>query len=152
MSLRRKSMVKRSATKPSQEVADSNCSPVKKRPSTTKRNSQAGTVRFSVGDCAIDAFLNCSEGLQPIPAPDDGDSATQDSTTQKVEEAKQQLGKLECEIISALFPQTGSPESFDSLALRLGMSIKEVREVADNALRGLRGTKGQTPRPSSVWN
>jgi DNA-directed RNA polymerase sigma subunit (sigma70/sigma32) len=71
---------------------------------------------------------------------------------QKVEEAKQSLGNLECEVISALFPATGSPQSFEEVAARLGMTIPEVKEIADNALRGLRGPKQQSGRMSTVWN
>jgi hypothetical protein len=71
---------------------------------------------------------------------------------ERVAEAKQRLGGLENEVISALFPNTGFPESFESIAARLGMTIKEVQEVADNALRGLRGVKGSPPRISSAWN
>jgi len=103
----------------------------------------------SLIDSNLDQFLDPSSIAPPPPANASEDA---ESAFQKVEEAKQRLGNLECEIISALFPSSGEPESFESLALRLGMSIKEVREVADNALRGLRGTKGCPPRPSSVWN
>ncbi len=73
------------------------------------------------------------------------------STARKVEEAKESLGSLESEVISALFPESGMPESFDEVAARLGMSPLEVKEIADNALRGLRGPK-RTPRTSSAWN
>jgi hypothetical protein len=55
-------------------------------------------------------------------------------------------------VISALFPTHGSPESIESIAIRLGMSPQEVRDLADSALRGLRGSKTSSPRPSSVWN
>jgi len=77
---------------------------------------------------------------------------TKQATAQRVEEAKEALGKLECEIVTALFPPTGLPESLEDVATRLGMTVKEVRDVADNALRGLRGTKSSRPRLSSVWN
>jgi DNA-directed RNA polymerase sigma subunit (sigma70/sigma32) len=75
-----------------------------------------------------------------------------EETCERVDEAKEGLGKLECEIISALFPQSGSPEPLEKIAERLGMTVKEVREVADNALRGLRGTKSSRHRLSTVWN
>jgi hypothetical protein len=71
---------------------------------------------------------------------------------QRVEEAKEALGKLECEIVSALFPASGMPATVEEVAQRLGMTVKEVRDVADNALRGLRGTKSSRPRLSTVWN
>ena len=78
--------------------------------------------------------------------------ANENGTKEKVEQAKRSLGDLECEVISALFPASGEPESMESIAIRLGMSIQEVRGVADSALRGLRGSKHPLPRPSSVWN
>jgi DNA-directed RNA polymerase sigma subunit (sigma70/sigma32) len=71
---------------------------------------------------------------------------------ERVEEAKEALGRLENEIISSLFPATGLPQSMEEIANRLGMTLKEVKEVADNALRGLRGTKSSRPRLSTVWN
>jgi hypothetical protein len=124
-------------------VGQSAASPLKRVAKPTKR------IALSLADANLDQFLDPSA----IVTPPLGNAAEEAETAfQKVEEAKQRLRNLECEIISALFPSTGDPESFESLAVRLGMSIKEVREVADNALRGLRGTKGSPPRPSSVWN
>jgi hypothetical protein len=71
----------------------------------------------------------------------------------KVDGAIKNLGKLEAEIIAALFPALGaSPESMESLAARLGMSLAEVQAIADSALRGLRGTRGGGSRISTVWN
>jgi DNA-directed RNA polymerase sigma subunit (sigma70/sigma32) len=75
------------------------------------------------------------------------------STQEKVECALQGLGKLESEVIGALFPTDGScPEPFESVATRLGMTIEEVKGIADNALRGLRGTRSAANRISTVWN
>ena len=76
----------------------------------------------------------------------------EEAAAERIEEAKEALGKLEGEIISALFPTVGLPESLEVIASRLGMTVKEVRDVADNALRGLRGTKSSRPRLSTVWN
>ena len=95
------------------------------------------------------------EELLEIKPPCIRDATTLDTgqaTAQRVDEAKEALGKLECEIVTALFPPTGLPESLEQVATRLGMTVKEVRDVADNALRGLRGTKSSRPRLSSVWN
>jgi hypothetical protein len=71
---------------------------------------------------------------------------------ERVEEAKEALGRLENEIICSLFPSTGLPQSMEEIASRLGMTLKEVQEIADNALRGLRGTRSSRPRLSTVWN
>jgi DNA-directed RNA polymerase sigma subunit (sigma70/sigma32) len=63
------------------------------------------------------------------------------------------LGSLESAVISAIFPSDGSaPQSFEQVAAKLGMTVDEVKGLADNALRGLRGSKSLTPRLSTVWN
>jgi hypothetical protein len=77
---------------------------------------------------------------------------TEEETSERVERAKENLGRLESEIIEALFPAHGTPEPLDEIAKRLGMTVKEVREVSDNALRGLRGTNSARRRLSTVWN
>lgn len=141
MRLRRKSMIKSSTEKLPQDVVALSPSPLK------NQNKRIKPVRYSTSDPALEGFLNAA-----IIEPQDPPPQNEDSALQRVEEAKQGLGQLECEIISSLFPPSGTPESFESLAIRLGMSVKEVREVADNALRGLRGTKGMRARPSSIWN
>lgn len=143
MSLRRKSIGKSSSKRPPQTVGRTGSPSLQRGLKPTKRPSA------TIIDSNLDTFLDTSSLVSP---PLSTGSESSESAFKKVEEAKQRLGNLECEIISALFPPTGDPESFESLAVRLGMSIKEVREVADNALRGLRGTKGAPPRPSSVWN
>lgn len=72
---------------------------------------------------------------------------------EKVASALDGLGKLESEVLNALFPADGStPESVESIAARLGMTLEEVQGLADNALRGLRGTRGAGTRISAVWN
>jgi hypothetical protein len=90
--------------------------------------------------------------LQPCCGTQRDELNKEQLASERVEEAKEALGKLECEIVSALFPSSGLPLSFEEVAQRLGMTVKEVRDVADNALRGLRGTKSSRPRTSTVWN
>jgi DNA-directed RNA polymerase sigma subunit (sigma70/sigma32) len=141
MCLRRKSMIKSSDQKLPRQVAEAQSS------ATPKKAKRSKPVAFSVGDSALNALLNLPTDPPPITS-----AQAEESTARKVEQAKGQLGSLESEIISALFPAAGSPETFEALATRLGMSVKEVREVADSALRDLRGTRGRPPRPSSVWN
>lgn len=81
-----------------------------------------------------------------------GDSSAASETVIKVEKAVCSLGQLESEVISALFPADGSvPASFEVIAERLGMTPEEVQGIADDALRGLRGTRG-TSRISKAWN
>jgi hypothetical protein len=73
-------------------------------------------------------------------------------TVVKVEKAVSSLGQLESEVISALFPADGSaPASFEVIAERLGMTPEEVQGIADNALRGLRGSRSPG-RISNAWN
>ncbi len=88
------------------------------------------------------------DGLRPVR--DDGHAVSE--TVIKVEKAVCSLGQLESEVISALFPSDGSsPASFEVIAERLGMTPEEVKGIADNALRGLRGTRGNS-RISKAWN
>jgi DNA-directed RNA polymerase sigma subunit (sigma70/sigma32) len=80
-------------------------------------------------------------------------NAAREVASAKVERAVSSLGKLEAEVIEALFPTSGAaPESFDSLASRLGMTVEQVKGVADNALRDLRGSRRSGLRLSPVWN
>jgi hypothetical protein len=80
------------------------------------------------------------------------DSRSASETVVKVEKAINSLGQLESEVVSALFPADGSaPASFEAIAQRLGMTAEEVKGIADNALRGLRGSRGQS-RLSNAWN
>lgn len=90
--------------------------------------------------------------IKPPSLANENENGKSQATAERVEEAKEALGKLESEIVSALFPSTGLPASLEDVAQRLGMTVKEVRDVADNALRGLRGTKSSRPRLSTVWN
>ena len=90
--------------------------------------------------------------IKPPSVAQEEDASRGQATVERVEEAKEALGKLESEILSALFPSTGLPASLEEIAQRLGMTVTEVREVSDNALRGLRGTKSSRPRLSTVWN
>jgi hypothetical protein len=141
MGPRRKSSLKISSDKPTGEVVKA----VARASSSRAKNDKV--ARLASPLTSLDLLLDSPMSLQP------SDSSTNDAATvQKVEEAKSGLGRLESEVISALFPSNGLPESFESIAIRLGMSVKEVKSIADNALRSLRGTKGLPARPSSVWN
>ena len=141
MGLRRKSMTKSTTDQLPRKVAPAHSS------NNSRQAKRVKPVPYSVSSAALDALFNLL--LSQVPSEP---ITSEQVTCNKIEEAKEQLGSLESEIISSLFPQTGTPESFESLATPLGMSIKEVRDVADNALRDLRGTRGLPSRPSSVWN
>jgi len=82
-------------------------------------------------------------------------SADQSTTTDRIEAAISRLGTLEAEIIAALFPMSGTAETCEAIAQRLGMCAQEVQSIADSALRDLRGSRFTVRRPirtSSVWN
>jgi hypothetical protein len=80
-------------------------------------------------------------------------SSPDENMIQRVESAIQGLGKLESDVMAALFPTDGSlPQSNEVIAQRLGMTVEEVKGISDNALRGLRGARGPGGRASSVWN
>jgi DNA-directed RNA polymerase sigma subunit (sigma70/sigma32) len=102
-----------------------------------------------VGDLTLEQLLD----LPPNLAHEEMSQQDREKVAvERVEEAKEALGRLEHEVISSLFPAKGLPQSEQEIATRLGMTLKEVREIADNALRGLRGTKSSKPRLSTVWN
>jgi hypothetical protein len=141
MSPRRRSSVKISSDKPDGAVVKALAR------ASSSRAGKDKVARLTSPLSSLDILLDSPMSLQP------SDSSTNDAATvQKVEEAKNGLGRLESEVICALFPSSGIPESLESIAIRLGMSVKEVKSLADNALRSLRGTKGLPARPSSVWN
>lgn len=123
------------------------------QPSNTKRNGtrtlklQASAPRI-VGDLSLEEILR----IEPLCLREENALKKEEATAERIEEAKESLGRLESEIVSALFPRTGLPDSVEQIAARFGMTVKEVRDVADNALRGLRGTKSSRPRLSTVWN
>ena len=71
----------------------------------------------------------------------------------KVEKAISTLGTIESTVISSLFPTSGdTPETFENLAKQLGMTVKEIQGIADDALRGLRGSRNRAGRISTIWN
>jgi DNA-directed RNA polymerase sigma subunit (sigma70/sigma32) len=134
-----------------------------RRPAPSKKNSSkaeklrstsARTLKLQAGGSKplTDPTLEELLQIKPQCLRKDEELNKEKVATQRVEEAKDALGRLECEIISALFPSSGLPASLEEVAQRLGMTVKEVRDIADDALRGLRGTKSSRPRISTVWN
>jgi len=144
MALRQKSLPKSSITEPVEPKREASAHRQRKSRKTPVRKAKVTVVP---SDSHLKAILEnaCSERLEVQC------TTSETTTAHKVEEAKQSLGSLESAVISALFPASGMPESFDEVAARLGMSPLEVKAIADDALRGLRGPK-RTPRNSSAWN
>jgi DNA-directed RNA polymerase sigma subunit (sigma70/sigma32) len=71
----------------------------------------------------------------------------------RVEAAVKTLGKLESEVIAALFPPNGEPPAtLEDISEELGMTVAEVQNIADEALRGLRGLRSGPQRISKAWN
>jgi DNA-directed RNA polymerase sigma subunit (sigma70/sigma32) len=108
-------------------------------------------VQLVSSDPELANFLKSPQA--PCPKPAANEQAPEAIASVKVGKAIQTLGKLEAEVIEALFPTSGDePETFEDLADRLGMTVEEVKGVADNALRGLRGSRLGGLRISTVWN
>jgi DNA-directed RNA polymerase sigma subunit (sigma70/sigma32) len=141
----------KSLSKPDEvnEQEDLSSNAASRKTSKAARMKKPRPVRVASPTPTLKAVLKAppspAKPLAQVANPDD-------LAAQKVEEAKQSLGNLESEVISALFPATGLPQSFEEVATRLGMTVSEVKDIADNALRGLRGPKQQSPRISTVWN
>ena len=77
----------------------------------------------------------------------------QETSPSRVQTAVETLGKLEMEVIAALFPPSGEPPAtIEEVAHTLGMSAEEVKNIADEALRGLRGLRPIAQRVSKAWN
>jgi DNA-directed RNA polymerase sigma subunit (sigma70/sigma32) len=164
MSIRRKSPAKIDPPEGPEDVTGRGSVSKKSSKSTTARRSprsksvktkSSQTVKLIAPVMAAPLDLTLEQLLDMAPPHVEEDMTKEEReqvAVERVEEAKEALGRLENEIISSLFPHNGLPESMETIASRLGMTLKEVREVADNALRGLRGTKSSKPRLSTVWN
>jgi len=115
---------------------------------TKKRKVRQPTMRLVKAPTEITDLLS-----EPLPTSKPLPEGADPGIIAKVDGAMRSLGKLESEIIAALFPAMGgSPETMDAIATRLGMSEEEVKNIVDSALRGLRGTRGPGTRISTVWN
>jgi len=76
-----------------------------------------------------------------------------ESSPTRVEVAVTTLGKLESAVIAALFPPNGdAPSTLEEISKELGMTVAEVQNIADEALRGLRGVRTGAQRISKAWN
>lgn len=74
------------------------------------------------------------------------------TATKKMNSALTSLTVLEFEVVTALFPSNGLPETHDLIAKRFGLSLPEVKEIEANALRNLRGNRTNVKRNSAPWN
>jgi hypothetical protein len=167
MALRRKSSLKRVAVSEDQrsESDRQSSAPQKSARGLTltpklsaKTQHSAPTVTPEIIDPVLAGFLELnSDPIAPTSVHENTRAPVQENTpegtTARVESAIDKLGDLEAAVIAALFPTDGSaPASFEKIAQKLGLTLQEVQSLADNGLRGLRGTKARTPRISTVWN
>jgi hypothetical protein len=101
-------------------------------------------------DPNLDEFLDPQKQFEPplsIPL------GRPDATPTRVAAAVNMLGKLESAVLAALFPPSGEPPaSIEEISEELGMSTEEVKNIADEALRGLRGGSVGGQRVSKAWN
>ena len=120
-----------------------------RKPRSSPRRSTANIKLVSVDD-QIEQFLNADFDFEaPVAVTAEQPAAA----PSKVEVAVKTLGKLESEVIAALFPPTGEPPAtLDEISRDLGMTVAEVQNIADEALRGLRGLRTGSQRISKVWN
>jgi DNA-directed RNA polymerase sigma subunit (sigma70/sigma32) len=101
-------------------------------------------------DKLLEQFLNpsCDFDAPLIPSGDQPEA-----TPSRVDVAVRTLGKLESEVIAALFPPNGEPPAtLEEISKELGMTVAEVQNIADEALRGLRGVRSSAQRISKAWN
>jgi len=143
MGLRQKTSLKRCQNS---ERDGLDAKPLKRR--SKKSRSAPGTISLVPTQPHLDEFLDPSSVFEPTLS-----SNGAISTPTRVESAVNNLGKLESEVIAALFPPSGeAPASMHEISKELGMSVEEVRNIADEALRGLRGLRNGPQRVSKAWN
>lgn len=155
MALRRKTSLKRvtdsederSASDPQSSAPQKSARELKL---TAKTSITPPAVTPEIIDPVLAGFLELNS--EPLAPPPTQENAAEE-TTARVESAIEKLGDLEAAVIAALFPTDGSaPASFEEISKKLGLTLQEVQSLADNGLRGLRGTKARAPRISTVWN
>jgi DNA-directed RNA polymerase sigma subunit (sigma70/sigma32) len=101
-------------------------------------------------DDQLEQFLNAECDFEALVT---GTPHQASSTPSRVEVAVKTLGKLESEVIAALFPSNGEPPAtLEEVSQELGMTVAEVQNIADEALRGLRGLRSGSQRVSKAWN
>lgn len=143
MGLRQKTSLKRCQNS---ESGDLDAKALKRR--TRKSRSSRNSISLVPSDSQLDQFLDPKSAFDPPLS-----SHAKVASPTRVEAAVNNLGKLESEVIAALFPPSGeAPASMQQISDDLGMTVEEVRNIADEALRGLRGLRSAPQRISKAWN
>lgn len=151
MGLRQKSSLRRTQIN---NRNDLNERPTTSSPRKSKSNRRPAmklvTKSAAAVEPSLDDFLNPQKSFEPpLAIPTSRPRATPD----RVAAAVKTLGKLETAVLAALFPPAGEvPASVEEIAEDLGMSVEEVKNIADEALRGLRGGCVGQQRVSKAWN
>jgi hypothetical protein len=149
----RKSLTRCQTTEGEQPKRTSSSRSPKKTRSTTRRSTtrrSAAPIKLVSVDDQLEQFLNADFDFE---APVSVTSEQPAATPSKVEVAVKTLGKLESEVIAALFPPNGEPPAtLEEISNDLGMTVAEVQNIADEALRGLRGLRTGPQRISKAWN
>ena len=107
-------------------------------------------MKLVTNEPGLDAFLNPKKTFEEpvallLKRPEESSS--------RVVAAVYTLGKLESAVLTALFPPNGAPPStVEEISEELGMSTDEIKNIADEALRGLRGGCASHQRISKAWN
>ncbi len=146
MGLRQKASLRRTQISDQQDLNQRSSSPSPQKSKTTKRPS----MKLVTNEPGLDAFLDPKKPFEepaapPLKRPEEAPS--------RVIAAVDTLGKLESAVLTALFPPTGEPPAtLEEISEELGMSTDEVKNIADEALRGLRGGCASYQRVSKAWN
>lgn len=130
--------------------------PKRKSSSRNSRKSKSAAARRNPNiklvsiDKELEQFLDPGCDFEsPVAAP----MSPNEPAPSRVEAAVKTLGKLESEVIAALFPPNGEPPAtLEEISEQLGMTVPEVQNIADEALRGLRGLRSGPQRVSKAWN
>lgn len=120
------------------------------RPRKTTKRPANPSVRLVAIDPQLDRFLDAEQEFDTAVHVNANPA---EGSPSRVQAAVETLGKLESEVIAALFPPSGeAPSTLEDVAHALGMTVEEVKNIADEALRGLRGLRLCSQRISKAWN
>ena len=147
MALRQRASLRRTQASDNRDLKSRSVNRSSRKPRSSK--SQAN-IKLVPRDPSLEAFLDPNKEFDsPLSIPVDRPEAA----PSKVEVAVRTLGELESAVLTALFPPAGGPPAtLEEVSEDLGMSIAEVRNIADEALRGLRGGRTSAQRLSKAWN
>ena len=151
MGLRQKASLRRTQISDQQDLNQRSSSPSPRKSKTTKRPAmKLVTKKLLAHEPGLDAFLDPKNPFEEPAAPP---LKRPEGAPSRVIAAVDTLGKLESAVLTALFPPTGEPPAtLEEISEELGMSTDEVKNIADEALRGLRGGCASYQRVSKAWN